>query len=179
MPQQECARRLGRSASAPGFLTLLRGRCRPCARSSALRPSLRFRCPGSCWRPAWPAYLLGRAVTGRVGGGYFAAALTAFTPWLVLSSTLLTENAAYPAFVWGVFLCYRGLVEPSAGRDAAAVGGLVLAYLARTQLFVLAVALPIAILAHERDVRRAVARHRLLAAAYGAGAAAAVGLAAA
>ena len=127
---------------------------------------------------AWPAYLLGRAVTGRVGGGYFAAALTAFTPWLVLSSTLLTENAAYPAFVWGVFLCYRGLVEPSAGRDAAAVGGLALAYLARTQLFVLAVALPIAVLAHERDVRRAVARHRLLAAAYGAGAAAAVGLAA-
>src|SRR5207247_2409578 len=51
---------------------------------------------------AWPAYLLGRAVTGRAAGGYFAAALTAFTPWLVLSSTLLTENAAYPAFVWAV-----------------------------------------------------------------------------
>jgi hypothetical protein len=126
---------------------------------------------------AWPAYLLGRAVTGRVEGGYFAAALTAFTPWLVLSSTLLTENAAYPAFVWAVFLCYRALVEPSAGRDVAAVGGLVLAYLARTQLFVLALALPIAILAHERDLRRALARHRLLAAAYGAGAAVAVGLA--
>jgi hypothetical protein len=128
---------------------------------------------------AWPAYLLGRAVTGRAGGGYFAAALTAFTPWLVLSSTLLTENAAYPAFVWAVFLCYRALVEPSAGRDAAAVGALVLAYLARTQLFVLAVALPIAVVAYERHPQRAFARHRLLAAAYGAGAAVAVGLAAA
>ena len=127
---------------------------------------------------AWPAYLLGRAVTERAGGGYFAAALTAFTPWLVLSSTLLTENAAYPAFVWAVFLCYRALVEPSGGRDAAAVGALVLAYLARTQLFVLAVALPIAVVAYERHPRRAFARHRLLAAAYGAGAVMAAGLAA-
>jgi hypothetical protein len=126
---------------------------------------------------AWPAYLLGRAVTRRAAGGYFAAALTAFTPWLVLSSTLLTENAAYPAFVWAVFLCYRALVEPSAGRDAAAVGALALAYLARTQLFVLAVALPIAVVALDR--RRAFARHRLLAAAYGIGAAVAVGLTAA
>ena len=128
---------------------------------------------------AWPAYLLGRAVTCRAAGGYFAAALTAFTPWLVLSSTLLTENAAYPAFVWAVFLCHRALHEPSTGRDAAAVGALVLAYLARTQLFVLAVALPIAVVAYERDLRRAFLRHRLLAAAYGIGAAVAVGLAAA
>jgi Dolichyl-phosphate-mannose-protein mannosyltransferase len=126
---------------------------------------------------AWPAYLLGRSVTRRVAGGYFAAALTAFTPWLVLSSTLLTENAAYPAFVWAVFLCHRALHEPSAGRDAAAVGALALAYLARTQLFVLALALPIAVVALER--RRAFARHRLLAAAYGVCAVVAAGLAAA
>jgi hypothetical protein len=126
---------------------------------------------------AWPAYLLGRAVTRRAAGGYFAAALTAFTPWLVLSSTLLTENAAYPAFVWAVFLCHRALHEPSTGRDAAALGALALAYLARTQLFVLALALPLAVVALER--RRAFARHRLLAAAYGVGAAVAVGLAAA
>jgi len=126
---------------------------------------------------AWPAYLLGRAVTCRAAGGYFAAALTAFTPWLVLSSTLLTENAAYPAFVWAVFLCHRALHEPSTGRDAAAVGALALAYLARTQLFVLAVALLIAVVALDR--RHAFARHRLLAAAYGVGAAVAVGLAAA
>src|SRR5919201_2024627 len=107
---------------------------------------------------AWPGYLLGRAATRRAAGGYFAAALTAFTPWLVLSSTLLTENAAYPAFVWAVFLCYRALHEPSTGRDAAALSALVLAYLARTQLFVLALALPIAVVTLERG--RAFARHR-------------------
>ena len=83
---------------------------------------------------AWPAYLLGRSVTGSRTAGYVAAALTAFVPWLVLSTTLLTENAAYPAFVWAVWLCYRALVAPSVGRDAAALGGLVVVYLARTQL---------------------------------------------
>src|SRR5919199_2159447 len=128
---------------------------------------------------AWPAYLLARDVTASRAGGYFAAALTAFVPWLVLSATLLTENAAYPAFVWALLLCYRGVAEPSAGRDAAALAGLALAYLARTQLFVLALALPIAVLAHERGVRRALARHRVLAAAYAVGVVAAAALAAA
>jgi hypothetical protein len=128
---------------------------------------------------AWPAYLLGRAVSGSRAGGYFAAALTAFVPWLALSATLLTENAAYPAFVWGVLLAYRALVEPSGRRDAAALAALVLVYLARTQLFVLALALPLAVLGYERSLRRAVSRHRLLAVAYGCAAVAAVGLAAA
>jgi hypothetical protein len=128
---------------------------------------------------AWPAYLLGRAVSGSRAGGYFAAALTAFVPWLALSSTLLTENAAYPAFVWGLLLAYRALVEPSGRRDAAALAGLVLVYLARTQLFVLALALPIAVLGYERSLRRVVSRHRLLAVAYGGAAVVAVVLAAA
>jgi hypothetical protein len=127
---------------------------------------------------AWPAYLLGRAVTASRAGGYFAAALTAFVPWLVLSSTLLTENVAYTAFVWSVLLAYRSVVAPSVGRDAAALAGLALVYLARTQLFVLALALPIAVLAYERSVRSAIVRHRLLAAAYGAAAAGAAVLAA-
>jgi len=128
---------------------------------------------------AWPAYLLGRDVTASRAGGYFAAALTAFVPWLVLSATLLTENAAYPAFVWSALLAYRAIAEPTTGRDAAALAGIGLAYLARTQLFVLALALPLAICVHERGVRSAVARHRLLAAAYAVGATAAVVLAAA
>jgi hypothetical protein len=127
---------------------------------------------------AWPAYLLGRAVTASRAGGIFAAALTAFVPWLVLSSTLLTENTAYPAFVWGVLLAYRALAEPTTGRDAAALAGLVLVYLARTQLFVLALALPVAVLWCELGLRRAVARHRLLAVAYAGAGVGAIGLAA-
>lgn len=132
---------------------------------------------------AVPAYLLGRAVTGSRAGGYFAAGLTAFVPWLVLSSTLLTENAAYPAFVWALFLGHRALVEPSLGRDAAALAGLVLAFLARTQLLVLALAYGIALLVHELGFRgggrRMLARHRLLLAAYAVAGVVAAGLAAA
>jgi hypothetical protein len=98
---------------------------------------------------AVPAFLLGRAVTGSRAGGLFAAALTAFVPWLVLSTTLLTENAAYPAFVWALFLAHRTIAAPSPARDAAALAGLLVAFLARTQLVVVAAVLPVAIVLHE------------------------------
>ena len=130
---------------------------------------------------AVPAFLLARSVTGRAGAGYAAAVLTAVTPWLVLSSTLLTENAAYPAFVWSVFLCQQALARPSPCRDALALAGLGLAFFARTQLVVVALAFPVALLLHDialaarRDrgassVRRATVdalrRHRVLTIAY-------------
>ena len=133
---------------------------------------------------AVPAFLLARSVTGRSGPGYAAAALTAVTPWLVLSSTLLTENAAYPVFVWSVYLCQQAVARPSPRRDTLALAGLALAFFARTQLVVVALALPVALVLHEvglaarRDrsmstVRSAAAaavhRHRVLAYAYGAG----------
>src|SRR6266540_1096641 len=98
---------------------------------------------------AWPAYLLARSVTGSRAAATVAALLTAFTPWLVLSTTLLTENAAYPAFVWAVYLCHRAIADPSAKRDIAALAALLLAFLARTQFFVLALALPLSLLGHE------------------------------
>jgi hypothetical protein len=133
---------------------------------------------------AWPAYLLARSVTGSLAMGYAAAVLTAFTPWLVLTTTLLTENAAYPAFVWAVFLCHRTLVSPSASRDVAALVALLVAFLARTQFFVLALVLPAALLGHEltfgssdsnagswwirlrAGTRRAIASHPILLSAY-------------
>jgi hypothetical protein len=98
---------------------------------------------------AWPAYLLARSVTGSRGAAAVAALLTAFTPWLVLSTTLLTENAAYPAFVWALFVCYRAIAEPSVKRDLGALAALLLAFMARTQFLVLALALPLSILGHE------------------------------
>ena len=98
---------------------------------------------------AWPAYLLAHSVTRSRAAAAVAALLTAFTPWLVMSTTLLTENAAYPAFVWAVFLCQRAMAEPSTRRDLLALVGLLLAFVARTQFFVLAVVLPLALLGHE------------------------------
>jgi hypothetical protein len=134
---------------------------------------------------AVPAFLLARSVAASPSAGYVAAALTAFSPWLVLASTLLTENAAYPAFVWAVFLCHRSLTAPSTARDLATLAGLLVAFFARSQLLVLAVALPIALVLHEvgfplrrgcvratlrTGVARTVAEHRVLVAAYAVGA---------
>jgi hypothetical protein len=123
---------------------------------------------------AIPAFLLARAVTGSRLAALAAAALTAFTPWLVLTSTLLTENVAYPAFVWAVFLCHRTLAKPSPRRDALALLGLLVAFFARTQLLVLVIALPLAVVVHElgrmgvrRGLRRAFTCHLLLFTAYG------------
>lgn len=129
---------------------------------------------------AIPAYLLARAVTGSATAGYVAGALTAVTPWLVLSSTLLTENAAYAAFTWSVLLCQRAIALPGPGRDAAALAGLAVAFAARTQLVVIAFALPLALMLHEigwtmrersnspvrTSVRRVVSSHRVLAVTY-------------
>ena len=146
---------------------------------------------------AWPAYLLARSVTRSRAAATVAALLTAFTPWLVLSTTLLTENAAYPAFVWAVYLCHRAIADPSAKRDIAALAALLLAFLARTQFFVLALALPLSLLGHELTLtafaadgdtrwlrlrsrlKRALALHPVLFSFYGAACVAAVGLAAA
>ena len=141
---------------------------------------------------AWPAYLLARSVTGSRWAGYAAAALVAFTPWLALASTLLTENAAYAAFVWAVYLCHRALAAPSDGRDIAALAGLLLAFAARTQLVVLAIALPLALVLHElgyarrqpelaraairAGISRVLREHRVLAGAYAAAALACVAL---
>jgi hypothetical protein len=142
-----------------------------------------------------PAFLLARSVSRSRAAGCAAAALTVFTPWLVLTSTLLTENAAYPAFVWAVYLCHRAITRPAPGADALALAGLVLAFLARTQLVVLAVALPVVVICHEAafaavttsrrrldavvaGVRRAIVSHPLLTAAYAPAAVAAAALAA-
>ena len=140
---------------------------------------------------AIPAWLLARAVSGSDTAGYVAGALTAVTPWLVLSSTLLTENGAYAAFTWSIFLCQRAIAHPSRGRAAAALAGVALAFFARTQLLVLALALPVAVVLHEvgcamrerqpspvrTGVSRAAASHRVLAVACLAGAAVAALLA--
>ena len=120
---------------------------------------------------AVPAYLVARRLVGGHAGPYAAAALTVLVPWLVLSSFVLSEAAAYPAFLWAVYVLQRTVEQPSERADALALAGLVLAVLARTQFAVLFVVAPVAIVVHERSLRRSVDRHRLLA---GLGAAAVV-----
>jgi hypothetical protein len=129
---------------------------------------------------AFPAYLLARQVVGRAWS-FGVAALSIVVPWMILTGFLMTEAAAYPAFLWAMLGLQTAIATPSPRRDLLAAGALALAVLARTQFAALAVVLPLAILVHEivqsRSVvaggRAALEKHRLLTALYVLGAVAA------
>ena len=134
---------------------------------------------------AVPAYLLAREVVPRVWA-HVVAALSVAVPWMALTGVLMTEVAAYPAFLWALLALQRALVAPSPRRDLLALVGIGLAVLARTQFLLLALVLPLALLAHETwevgargALRSAVSRHRVLAGAYAAAALVAAAAAAA
>lgn len=121
---------------------------------------------------AWPAFLLTLDVTCSRLAAYLVAAATAVLPWAVLATTITTPVAAYPVTVWAVLLMYRALVEPTPGREAAALAAIGIAFFARTQLVVLALVFPVAVLVHElglRGARRSWREHRVLAGAFAVG----------
>jgi hypothetical protein len=120
---------------------------------------------------AVPAYLLALRITRSVWASVVAALLTVAVPWVVLSSFLLTEVVAYPAFLWALFSFHVTLTAPSVRNDLLAALALVVAILARTQLGVLAFALPIAIL-----VIGSLRAHRTLWVVYAVGAVIALGV---
>jgi len=105
---------------------------------------------------AIPVYLLSRRVLADRGVAYAVAALSVFVPWIALSGSFLSETVAYPAFAWAVLGMQRTLVEPSLRADALALGGLLLAFVARTQFYLLAIVLLIAVVVHEVAFRRSV-----------------------
>jgi len=128
-----------------------------------------------------PAFLLARRVTSRRAMAYLVAALTVSIPWIVYSSFLLTEVAAYPAFLWAMLALQRMAVAPSTRNDIVAAIAIGLAFFARTAFIVLAIVPPLAVLAIElaeargtrgfarrvgRAAQRSVSHHRALAAIY-------------
>ena len=129
---------------------------------------------------AFPAFLLARQVVGRAWS-LTAAALSILVPWMILTGFVMTESAAYPAFLWALLGLQVAIVEPSPRRDLLAAGALVLAALARTQFLALVLVLPLAVLAVEtvdarrvgRGARLAFEKHRVLAGLYALGALAA------
>jgi hypothetical protein len=140
---------------------------------------------------AIPAFLLTRRVTGRRLPAYVVATVSVTVPWIVFASFLLTEVAAYPAFLWAILALQRATAAPRLRNDVLALGALVLATLARTQLLVLAVLLPIAIVAEElafgdrldeanlwARLRSIAAKRRLLSVVYGIAVLVSLGLAA-
>jgi len=133
----------------------------------------------------FPVYLLGRQVLPRVWA-FAVAGLSILIPWMALTGFLMTEAAAYPAFVWAVLGLQLTIAAPTPRRDLLAIAALGLAVVARTQFAVLVLVLPLAILGHELGTRRslreglrqAIRAHRILAAIYAAGIALAAVLAA-
>jgi hypothetical protein len=127
-----------------------------------------------------PVYLLARRVTQSTRLSYLAAALSVCIPWIALSSFLMTEVVAYPAFVWTVLALHYATVSPRARNDVLLVFALMVATLARTQFAVLLVALPLALFSHHfvfaspdsvwprvrTAVRELVSAHRELGVAY-------------
>jgi hypothetical protein len=135
---------------------------------------------------AFPAYLLGRQVLDRVWS-FAVALLSVLVPWMILTGFVMTEVAAYPAFLWAILGLQVAMADPSPRRDLLAVGALGLAVLARTQFAALVVVLPLAILGLELGqaltgpstgsrrrrlldgAREALRRHRVLAVVYALG----------
>ena len=96
-----------------------------------------------------PTFLLARAVTGSKRLSYVVASLCVCIPWIPLSSMLMTEVVAYPAFAWAVLAVYRAAVSPRPHNDVVMVVALAVATLARTQFLVLFIVVPIAFSLHE------------------------------
>src|SRR5205807_9638585 len=74
-----------------------------------------------------PAFLLARRVTGRRWPAYLLALVTVCTPWIVYTTTLLTEVAGFPAFMWAMLGMHHAATRPSWRSDLLAVLGVALA----------------------------------------------------
>jgi hypothetical protein len=98
---------------------------------------------------AIPAYLLTREIVPSKFAAYLVAALTISVPWMVMSTMLLTEVAAYPAFAWAMLALQRSMSHPTPQRDLLALGGLFLAFLARTQFLILVPIFAATLVLHE------------------------------
>jgi hypothetical protein len=134
---------------------------------------------------ALPVFALARVHVRSRAWALFAAGVAVVGPWMVLSSFLLTEVVAYPAFLWAVLAMERSLARPGRGADGLALALIALATFARVQLLVLLPAFALVAVAQElrfregRTWREALRRHELLLAIVAALAVAAIALAAA
>jgi len=115
---------------------------------------------------AIPAFLLARRVTNGSRLAYVVAVLTVCLPWIVLSSFLMTEAVAYPAFLWAILALHKAAIAPRPRNDVLLLVAIGVAILARTQFAVLLVIVPVALLLDRPSPRRIVSEHRVLTGAY-------------
>lgn len=104
---------------------------------------------------AVPVYLWGRRLVSPLAG-LAAAGLTLCLPWFVLTGTLMTETAFFPAFVLALFAIALALERPTLGRQALVGATIGVATAVRFQGIVLvpilaSAALGFALLERRRD----------------------------
>jgi hypothetical protein len=112
-----------------------------------------------------PAFFLAR----RLVPGWMAVACAigaVAVPWSVLTGFLMTENAAYPAFLWAALAIQHAVVQPGDRHDALALGAIALAALARPQLAILGIVFGLTASAHELRFGRRWRAHRVALAAF-------------
>jgi hypothetical protein len=114
---------------------------------------------------AVPAFLLARGARLKRFSCHLAALLAIVVPWAVVSTSFLSECAAYPAYAWSLYAVWLTIARPSRRHEALAVLAIVLAALSRTAMLALAPMLPLAVLWQEWrwDLAGTGLRRRLLA----------------
>ena len=103
---------------------------------------------------AVPVYLWGRRFLSPLGA-LVAAALTLLLPGLVLTGTLMTENAFFPAFLLALLAIGVCVERPTPGRQALAVAAIGLAGASRLQGLLLVPVLVAAVVLERVLARRA------------------------
>lgn len=96
---------------------------------------------------AIPVFLLARRLALGTLVSLWAGALAVAIPWVVLSSFLLTEVVAYPAFCWALLALVHAVERRSWPTDLLALVSIGVAVLARTQFVVLLAVLFVAVVA--------------------------------
>jgi hypothetical protein len=127
----------------------------------------------------FPAYALAKRVSQSSWLPYVVAAASVAVPWMTLSSFLLSEVVAYPAFALALLASQATIARPSARNDVLAAAALTVAVLARTQFYALAVVLAAAIVLHglvARRLRTTLRAHVVLVVLYVLGGVAAIGI---
>jgi hypothetical protein len=101
-----------------------------------------------------PSALLARRVIAAPALRVLAVALAVAVPWLAVGSHLLTENLAFPLFVWAVYFIVRTAEAPSLANQTLAIAGIGLLALVRLNLAPLFAVLVLAVVVAEFRHRR-------------------------
>jgi hypothetical protein len=102
---------------------------------------------------AIPVYLWGRRLLSPIGAAV-AAVLVLLLPELALSSALMQENLAFPAFLVAVLALGLVLEAPTPGRQVLLIAATALAASARFELLILVPIIPTAVVLARANARR-------------------------